>query len=376
LEIRTPLPENRDPVVHLDRQFWIVTAVLAVLALMTILWWVWAPITSIMPEAVDKAQQIDALFRFLAASGSALFVFICGYVLYFSLAFRRHAGTPDDAVGIQIHDNNKLEMWWTIIPTVFVVIMAIFSLRIWYGIEVAPNNTLVVEAIGHQWYYTFRYPNVNGEISEMHLPLGQAVTLHVTSSDVIHSFWIPAMRLKADMVPGLINTFEFTPTRPGKYEIICTEFCGTLHGEMHSGTSQNPAYVYIDQPAAYAAWYAHTERLQIHASNAIAAPVSKTQLNLSGGDPKAGAKLFAAKCSACHAIGPFDQKIVGPGLRGVLNDPAHPQLVDGDKATPENIAKILENGFKGSLGQMPNQAANGLSNKDIVNLVAYLKTLK
>jgi len=346
------------------------------LGILAIVFWVVVPISGLMPEAVDKAQQIDALFRFLAASGTALFIFVCGYIVYFSLAFRRHAGTPDDAVGIQIHDNNKLEMWWTIFPTVFVVVMAVFSLRIWYGIEVAPNNTLVVEAIGHQWYYTFRYPNVNGEVKEMHLPLNQPVTLHVTSSDVIHSFWIPAMRLKADMVPGLINTFEFTPTRPGRYEIICTEFCGTLHGEMHSGTSQNPAYVYIDQPAQYASWYARTERAQIHASNAIAAPVSPSQISLAGGDAKAGAKLFAAKCSACHAVGPFDQKIVGPGLKGVLDDPAHPNLVDGDPATPDNVAKILENGYKGSMGQMPNQTANGLSNKDIVNRVAYLKTLK
>lgn len=328
-----------------------------------------------MPEAVDKAQEIDALFRFLAASGSALFIFVCGYVLYFALAFRRHAGTPADAVGVQIHDNNKLEFWWTLGPTVFVVLMAIFSIRIWYGIEIAPNNTLVVEALGRQWYYTFRYPNINGEVKEMHLPLGQAVTLHVSSYDVIHSFWIPAMRLKADMVPGLINTLEFTPTRPGKYEIICTEFCGTFHGEMHSGTKENPAYVYIDPPARYDAWYARMQREQVTASNAITTP-STAQLKLTGGDAKTGAKIFAQKCSACHALGPFDQRIVGPGLRGVFYDSTHPQLVDGDEATPENAAKILQNGYKGSLGQMPNQTSNGLSSKDIVNLVAYLKTLK
>ncbi len=375
MESYKPLPENRDPVVHLDRQFWIVTAVLAVLAVLSIVWWIWAPIAAIMPEAVDKAQQIDALFRFLAATGTALWIFICGYVLYFALAFRRHAGTPDDAVGIQIHDNNKLEFWWTVVPTVFVVLMAIFSIRIWYGIEVAPSNTLVVEAIGHQWHYTFRYPNINGEVEEMHLPLGQPITVHVTSADVIHSFWIPAMRLKQDMVPGLINTMEFTPTRPGKYKIICTEFCGLFHGEMRSGTKENPAYVYIDPPAQYAAWYARTQRRQANASNAITTP-STNQVKLAGGDPRAGAKMFAQKCSACHALGPFGQRIVGPGLKGVLYDPAHPQLVDGDAATPENVAKILQNGYTGSIGQMPNQTANGLSNKDIVNLVAYLKTLK
>jgi mono/diheme cytochrome c family protein len=117
------------------------------------------------------------------------------------------------------------------------------------------------------------------------------------------------------------------------------------------------------------------ERQQANASNAITAPASN-QLKLAGGDPQAGAKMFATKCSACHALGPFDQRIVGPGLKGVLYDPAHPQLVDGDQATPENVAKIIENGYKGSMGQMPNQTANALSNKDIVNLVAYLKTLR
>jgi len=144
---------------------------------------------------------------------------------------------------------------------------------------------------------------------------------------------------------------------------------------MHSGTNQNPAYVYIDTPSQYSAWYARTQRQQATASNAIAAP-STGQLKLAGGDAKAGAAIFATKCSACHAIGPFDKRIVGPGLKGVLDDPSHPELVDGDKATPQNVAKILQNGYKGSIGQMPNQAQNGLTNKDIVNLVAYLATLK
>lgn len=366
--------ENRDPAVHLDRGFWTVTAVLGALALVVIFWWIYAPITAIMPEAVDKAQQIDTLFRFLAASGSALFVFVCGYIIYFSVTFKRRASTPEDAVGVQVHDNHALEFWWTLGPTVFVVIMAIVSVRIWYGIEVAPPNTLVVEALGHQWYYTFRYPNVNGEVREMHLPVGQPVTLHVSSYDVIHSFWIPAMRLKADMVPGLINTLEFTPTHAGKYEIICTEFCGTFHGLMHSGTKQDPAYVYIDPPAQYQAWYQRTVAAQSHVSDAIAT-ASTGAIDLSGGSAAAGQQLFSQKCSACHAIAPFQQRIVGPGLKGVLHDPAHPNLVNGQAATPANVAKILQNGYKGDMGQMPDQTQNGLSAKDIANLVAYLKSL-
>ena len=367
--------ENRDPVVRLDRTFWSVTALLGVLALAAVLWWALAPIRAIMPEAVDKAYQIDTLFRFLAASGTALFVYVCGYLIYFSIAFRKRASDPPDKIGVQIHDSHSLEFSWTLIPTIFVVIMAIFSIRIWYGIEFAPPNTLVVEALGHQWDYSFRYPGVNGEVAEMHLPVGQPVTLHVSSYDVIHSFWVPDMRLKADMVPGLINTLDFTPTKPGKYSIVCTEFCGTLHGDMRSGTSNDKAYLYVDPPDRYQTWYRQTQLAQAHAGNTIAV-ASTSGVNLAGGDAGAGKQLFAQKCSACHAIGPFDQKVVGPGLKGVLHDPAHPNLVNGQPATPANVSKILQNGFSGPMGRMPNQTQNAISDKDIANLVAYLNSLK
>lgn len=353
------------------------TAVLTVLALVVIFWWIWAPITSIMPEAVDKAQQIDALYRFLAASGSALFVYVLGYIIYFCVAFRRRPTHAADAIGVQIHDSHKLEFWWTLFPFLFIVALAIISVKIFYGIEPfnMPSNSLVVEGLGHQWYYTFRYPGINGEVKQLHLPLNQQVTLHVSSYDVIHSFWVPDMRLKADMVPGLVNTLTFTPTRPGKYSIVCTEFCGTLHGDMRSGTSNDPAYLYIDTPDQYKAWYDAQQKANAHVSNEIAV-ASTSAVNLSGGDVNAGKALFQQKCSACHAIGPFDQKIVGPGLKGVLHDPEHPNLVDGDKATPEDVAKILQNGFSGPMGVMPNQTANGISDKDIANLVAYLNSLK
>jgi mono/diheme cytochrome c family protein len=133
--------------------------------------------------------------------------------------------------------------------------------------------------------------------------------------------------------------------------------------------------VYIDPPNVYKAWYDKTQKAQAHVSDAIAA-VSTGTVKLTGGDAGAGKALFQTKCSACHALGPFNQKIVGPGLKGVLHDPAHPNLVNGDPATPANVAKILQNGYKGDIGNMPDQAANGLSDKDIANLVAYLNTLK
>ena len=362
---------------RLDRGFWVITAVLAVLAAITIWWWIVAPIESIMPESVDKARQIDDLYRFLAASGSALFVFVAGYIIYFSVVFRRRPTDAPDAIGVQIHDSHKLEFWWTLFPFLFIVGLAVVSVKIFYGIEPfnMPSNALVVESIGHQWKYTFRYPGINGEVDQLHLPLGQEITMHVSSYDVIHSFWVPSMRLKVDMVPGLINTLVFTPTRLGKYEILCTEFCGTLHGDMRSGTPNDQAWMYVDTPAQYKAWYDKTQKANANVSNAIAA-TSSGAINLAGGNAAAGKMVFSQKCSACHALGPFDQKVVGPGLKGVLDDPAHPNLVDGDKATPDDVAKILQHGFTGPMGTMPNQTANALSDKDIANLVAFLKSTK
>ena len=105
-----------------------------------------------------------------------------------------------------------LEFWWTVIPVLFVILLSIVSVRIWYEIMLEPENGLVVQAIGHQFNFTFRYPQINGEITdEMHLPINVPVTLNLTSSDVIHSFWVPAMRLKNDTVPGLVTSIRFTP---------------------------------------------------------------------------------------------------------------------------------------------------------------------
>ena len=371
------MQQHKDPPVRLGSDFWIVTAVIVVLAILSIVYWAYAPIDSWMHEAVDRAAQIDLLFRFLAGTGCALAFAVLGYILYFSLKYRRRPDQDDEAIGLQIHDNHKLELWWTVIPTIFVIVLGFISVKLFLEIEPvnAAGGTHVVEALGHQWYYTFRYPGIHGEVKEMHLQVDQPVTLHVTAYDVIHSFWVPDMRLKADMVPGLVNTLVFTPKRTGRYNLVCTEFCGTFHGEMRSGTKQDAAYVYIDTPEQYQAWYSAQQRANANVSDAVAV-ASAGAVNLTGGDAAAGKTLFTQKCSACHAIGPFDQKIVGPGLKGVLHDPAHPSLVNGDKATPDAVAKILQNGFNGPMGTMPNQTANQLTDKDIANLVAFLDSLK
>ncbi|HEY4432914.1 MAG TPA: cytochrome c oxidase subunit II [Candidatus Cybelea sp.] len=362
--------ENRAEPVRLDSGFWGATAVLTLLAVASIVFWYIFPIDRYLPEAIVTARQVDTLFRFMAATGSALYIFVAGYLVFFSIAYRAKASDPPGAVGVQIHDNRKLEFWWTLIPSLFVVLLSIVSVRIWYEIMLEPENGLVVEAIGHQFDFTFRYPQINGEVTdEMHLPLGVPVTLNLTSADVIHGFWVPAMRLKNDTVPGLVTSIRFTPRLAGRYPIICTQFCGVLHSQM------DKQVLVIEDKASFDRWFKGWQQKNAHASNALPA-AGGGAVSLQGGDVASGKQLFSQKCTACHKLAPFDQRLVGPGLLGVLHDPSHPNLVNGQAATPADVATILQNGYTGSMGAMPNASANGLSAKDIADLVAFLNTLK
>jgi cytochrome c oxidase subunit II len=364
------LVEQKAQPAQLGGSFWAVTAVLAALAIAAIVFWYVFPLETYLPAAIVTARQVDTLFRFMAATGSALYIFVAGYLLYFSFAFRARPSDPPDAIGVQIHDNHKLEFWWTVIPLLFVVLLSVISVRIWYEIMLEPENGLVVEAIGHQFYFSFRYPQINGEVTdEMHLPLNVPVTLNLTSADVIHGFWVPAMRLKNDTVPGLVTTIRFTPRLAGRYPIICTQFCGVDHSEM------DKQVLVIENKASFERWFKGWQQRNAHVSNALP-PSGGQAISLAGGNVAAGKALFAQKCTACHKLAPFSQTLVGPGLSGVLHDPSHPNLVDGKAATPADVGEILENGYTGSMGTMPNASANGLSTQDIANLVAFLNTLK
>jgi cytochrome c oxidase subunit 2 len=364
------LVENKAQNVGFGRGFWTATAVLAVLSIAAIVFWSTFPLETYLPAAIVTARQVDHLFRFMAATGSALWIFVAGYLVYFAIAFRVKPDDPPDAIGLQVHDNHKLEFWWTVIPTLFVVLLSIVSVRIWYEVMLEPQNGLVVEAIGHQFYFSFRYPQINGEVTdEMHLPVNVPVTLNLTAADVIHGFWVPAMRLKNDTVPGLVTTIKFTPRLVGRYHIICTQFCGVLHSEM------DKQYLVIDQKPVFDRWFKSWQEKNAHVSNALPA-AGGGAIALQGGNAPAGKALFAQKCTACHKLAPFNQTLVGPGLANVLHDPAHPNLVNGQPATPQNVAVILQNGYTGSMGTMPNATANGLSSQDIANLVAFLASLK
>jgi len=354
--------------VNLGPGFWPVAIGLSIFNIVATYFIVTWDVNTFLPEAATPAGDIDLLFKFMAVLGSAIFVYVTGFIVYFAIVWRRRASDAPDAIGIQVHDSPKLEFWWTAVPAVLVVILAVFSVKIWANLQQTSGDVLTMESIGHQFKYEFRYPTLKASVyDDMHIPVDTPVTLHVTSADVIHSFWVPEMRLKYDMVPGLVQTLRFTPRKTGAYRVICTEFCGTNHGNML-------AALHIDTPAQFQQWLSKQTQTQTQGNGPIA---------LASGSSSSGEKLFGQKCASCHnAKGGFNAKIVGPGLGQLANDPAHPRLVTGEKPDADGISHILVKGYQGadmssdksgpSLGVMPNREANALSNGDIANLTAYL----
>jgi cytochrome c oxidase subunit 2 len=349
--------------------FWPVTIVLALLSIANAWYFLYGSIDWILPGAsqpvTDRASDIDGLFKFMAVFGNAIMIFVAGYVIYFVIVFRARSSDSAATVGVQVHDAPKLEVWWTVLPTLLLIVLTGLSISVWYKIQfgtAAP--ALTTEVIGHQFYFEYRYPGLNTSVfsktEPMHLPLGVPVRLLITSTDVIHQFWVPEIRLKAAAVPGLVQNLNFTPLRAGTYVIACSEFCGVDHSLM-------VGRLVIEPVAAFNKWLDGEKKAAAAGGGAI---------SLAGGSVDAGKALFAQKCSACHQIAPFDHKLVGPGLLHLTDDPAHPVLVTGKTPTPQHIAEILQNGFTGPLGSMPNRQANGLVDKDVANLVAYLASLK
>ncbi len=230
--------------------------------------------------ASANAPIYDELFRVLFIIGTILFVGMTALVIYSLIKFRRKPGQLGD--GIAVEDNLPLEVFWTAVPAIVVLFVGLYSYdiyermggmeslsnnshghhsviaeeKVWGGISQTsqqnPGSELLpsvnVELTAMQFAFLFNYPK--GEIlsGELHLPLGQPVSMKMVSKDVIHAFWVPEFRLKQDIIPGQPTILSFTPTKTGRYPIICAELCGPYHGGMRST-------VVVEEPDVYEEWF-------------------------------------------------------------------------------------------------------------------------
>ena len=197
--------------------------------------------------AATRATEVDRLFRMLVGIATVIFLIVEGGLVYAVLRFRRRKG--DEAEGVAYHGNNALELVWTLIPAILVVVVGFSSYRSLARIERPDQNPMVVEVVGRQFTWLFRYPQEGLTTSELHVPLGQPVRLELTSEDVIHSFWVPNFLAKRDATPGRVSELLFTASQLGSFPIRCAELCGAGHAIM---TSQ----VVVHTPDDFEAWMA------------------------------------------------------------------------------------------------------------------------
>ena len=191
------------------------------------------------PEPMTtEAEQIRTLFLVIFALGAIVFVGVEGFLVFAAIRYRRR----DDRLPEQIHGNTKVEIVWTVIPTIIVLILFVTSMFTLGSISARASDPLTIEVQGYQWYWVFQYDTgyqvtgSPGNPPAMVVPVGEPVRLRLVSDNVIHSFYVPAFLVKKDVIPfgqgQAPNELEFTVTTPGTYRGQCAEFCGQLHADM------------------------------------------------------------------------------------------------------------------------------------------------
>ncbi len=238
-----------------------------------------APMDALDP-AGPYAQDIHNLFVPVFWVAVAVFVLVEGAIIFAAIRFRRR-GPDDTAVPEQVHGNTRLEIGWTIVPALILAVIAVPTVATVMRINAQPDDPVVVNVTGVQWWWQFEYPD-EGIVTanELHVPAGRPVWLRITSDDVIHSFWAPRLSGKRDAVPGRVHTWAIEADEPGRYKGQCTEYCGLSHANMR-------LVVVAHDEAGWDAWLAAMQQ----------PPDPPT-----AGGAREGYELFGQFCASCHQV--------------------------------------------------------------------------
>jgi cytochrome c oxidase subunit 2 len=304
------------------------------------------------PPGSTIAGEVDALFYFIFYASLVLFAIVMMATIYFIIRYRRKG---EKTLTSGVAHNTKLELAWTIIPTILVFIVFVWGFRTYLKMHVAPADALEIKATGQKWFWTFDYPNGANSINDLTVPVGQPVKLLLSSQDVIHSFFVPDFRVKMDVLPNRYTVTWFEATDTGEYEIFCTEYCGKGHSEMLGK-------VIVMSEVDYNAW------------------LEKSAMDIPEGMSleDAGAQLYSSKaCITCHSVD--GRPGVAPSFKGRFG--TQQRMADGsmvkidENYVRESIlnpqAKVVE-GFQ---PVMPTYQ-NVLKDRQIDALVAYIKSLQ
>ncbi len=313
--------------------------------------------TSIFSPASTPSRSIYELSLFVLAITGGIFVVVGGLIMYAAVRFRER---PDDdgSEPPQIFGSNQIEFSWTIIPVLIVVVLFLATARIIFAIQDAPKPAAALEvtAIGHQFWWEFRYPAQHiTTANELHIPVSDTSTsrptfMKLTSADVIHSFWVPRLAGKVDLLPNRINELWMDPHTAGLYVGQCAQFCGVEHAKML-------LRVYVDTPEQFAAWVK-----------------AEQQPGVQDASVAAGRHAFESQaCMNCHAIagtparGQFGPDLTHLASRKTIASGAADNTTNNLERWIEDPELIKPGALMPSMHLMPEQ---------VREITAYLNTLQ
>jgi len=306
-------------------------------------------------EASNFVNTYNAAFYSIAGISLLLLVALTVVMVYFIFRYNRKKSTK----AVQIDGNTTLEVIWTVVPILLVLVMFYFGWIGWNPMNKAPEDSLNVTSEARMWSFSFKYEN-GKESPDLILPVNKPVKINLVSVDVIHSLFIPAFRVKTDIIPGREKMMWFIPERVGEYDLYCAEYCGLQHSYMQ-------ANVKVLSDADYASWYADTSAVKKVAEGAAPGAEGLALLKVKG-------------CLACHSTD--GSRIIGPTFLNLFGEQAV-VVRDGKDVTitvdEDYIRKsILDPNSEITKGYQRNlmqSYAGSLSNDDLDKIIEYLKSL-
>jgi cytochrome c oxidase subunit 2 len=301
----------------------------------------------LLPEqASTHASAMDELFFFLVGVSTFFAGLIAVLIFFFAVRYRRQSEAD---LPKALHSSLKLELTWSIIPFIFMMISFFWGAQLYVSWARPPDDSMEIYVVARQWMWKMQHLGGQREINELHVPVGRPVKLTMTSEDVIHSFFVPAFRVHMDVLPGRYTTLWFHPTKAGRYHLFCSQYCGTNHAKMIGE-------IVVLSSDEYQSWL---------------------NQGVDGGMAQAGRKLFQKlQCVTCHSA---DAKARAPVLEALYLSEVHldsGKIVRADETyLRESIlypdAKIVA-GYKPIMPSYKDQ----VDEEEILQLIAFIKALR
>ena len=307
-------------------------------------------------EASNLAGKVDNVLLVVTVVSVFFFLLISVFLVYYALKYRRRS---EDDHTPYITGNIVIEVIWTVVPSILLMVFFAWGYIEFVHMKTPPQDATEVNVTARQWMWEFEYYDGKKTINELYVQKDRPVRMVMQSEDVIHSFFVPAFRVKQDVLPGRYTQLWFTPTKAGDFDLFCAEYCGTGHSQMR-------ATVHVLSPEAFSRWMNKGKGGTEEAQAAELSPQER------------GKKVYQEKgCSACHSVD--GSPIVGPTFKGLFGHKV--ELESGETITAdENYIRhsILEPQaqiVKGYQPVMPSFKGK-LTDKEITGVIEYIKSLK